>query len=105
MLNYETWAGKRKKKKKLTQQKPSRDPYMQIQYVKEIILNVLIAAFIMFWLVTHYYKPVVLMRIKFCVQSFPHELPIFLREYGSGIYRSDVYFIAKNLAEVCMPYS
>ncbi|KAL8617477.1 hypothetical protein ACOMHN_048115, partial [Nucella lapillus] len=34
------------------------------------------------------------------VNSFPQELWVFLREYGSGIYRSDVYFIAKNLAEL-----
>lgn len=33
------------------------------------------------------------------VNSFPHELPIFLREYGTGLYRTDTYFLAKNLAE------
>lgn len=36
------------------------------------------------------------------MQSFPNEMPIFLREYGSGLYRTDVYYLAKNLAEVMM---
>ncbi|KAK7111238.1 protein white-like [Littorina saxatilis] len=34
------------------------------------------------------------------VNSFPHELAIFMREYGSGLYRTDVYFLAKGLAEL-----
>lgn len=34
------------------------------------------------------------------VNSFPNEIAIFLREYGSGLYRTDVYFLAKNLAEL-----
>ncbi|KAL8603575.1 hypothetical protein ACOMHN_022527 [Nucella lapillus] len=34
------------------------------------------------------------------VNSFPNEITIFLREYGSGLYRTDVYFLAKNLAEL-----
>ncbi|PVD37705.1 hypothetical protein C0Q70_00305 [Pomacea canaliculata] len=33
--------------------------------------------------------------------SFPSEVPIFLREYGSGLYRVDVYFLSKILAECC----
>ena len=28
------------------------------------------------------------------------QLPIFLREHYNGMYRTDVYFIAKNIAEV-----
>ena len=38
--------------------------------------------------------------IVFYLQSFPHELPVFMREYGSGLYRTDAYFLAKTLAEV-----
>ncbi|XP_025094863.1 protein white-like [Pomacea canaliculata] len=34
------------------------------------------------------------------VNSFPSEVPIFLREYGSGLYRVDVYFLSKILAEL-----
>ncbi|KAK7507421.1 hypothetical protein BaRGS_00001356 [Batillaria attramentaria] len=33
------------------------------------------------------------------VNSFPNELGIFLREYGSGLYRTDVYYLAKSVAE------
>ena len=33
-------------------------------------------------------------------QTFPIEMPIFLREYGIGLYRVDVYFICKMIAEV-----
>ena len=28
------------------------------------------------------------------------ELPIFLREHFNGMYRTDVFFIAKNIAEL-----
>jgi len=35
-------------------------------------------------------------------QVFCQELPVFLREHCSGMYRVDAYFICKNLAEVCM---
>lgn len=34
------------------------------------------------------------------INLFPLELPIFLREYGSGLYGVDVYFICKNVAEL-----
>ncbi|KAJ8314084.1 hypothetical protein KUTeg_008645 [Tegillarca granosa] len=30
---------------------------------------------------------------------FPLELPIFLREYGSGLYGTDIYYLSKALAE------
>jgi ATP-binding cassette, subfamily G (WHITE), eye pigment precursor transporter len=33
------------------------------------------------------------------VQVFCAELPIFLREHKNGMYRTDVYFICKTLAE------
>lgn len=32
--------------------------------------------------------------------TFPIELPIFLREYGIGLYRVDVYFFCKMVAEL-----
>ncbi|KAK3582003.1 hypothetical protein CHS0354_030955 [Potamilus streckersoni] len=34
------------------------------------------------------------------VNAFPIELPIFLREYGIGLYRVDSYFLSKMLAEL-----
>lgn len=34
--------------------------------------------------------------------TFPIELPIFLREYGIGLYRVDVYFFSKMFAELPM---
>ncbi|KAL3831605.1 hypothetical protein ACJMK2_023342 [Sinanodonta woodiana] len=34
------------------------------------------------------------------VTTFPLELPIFLREYGIGLYRTDVYFLSKSLSEL-----
>ncbi|KAL4222302.1 ATPase [Mactra antiquata] len=34
------------------------------------------------------------------LNSFPLETPIFLREYGIGLYRVDVYFMSKCLAEL-----
>ncbi|XP_053393173.1 protein white-like isoform X2 [Mercenaria mercenaria] len=34
------------------------------------------------------------------LNSFPLETPIFLREYGIGLYRVDIYFICKSLAEL-----
>ncbi|KAH9524965.1 hypothetical protein Btru_028360 [Bulinus truncatus] len=34
------------------------------------------------------------------VNSFPVEMNIFLREYGSGLYRVDTYYVSKSIAEV-----
>ncbi|XP_060575749.1 protein white-like isoform X1 [Ruditapes philippinarum] len=34
------------------------------------------------------------------LNSFPLETPIFKREYGIGLYRVDIYFISKTLAEL-----
>ena len=33
-------------------------------------------------------------------QSFPLELGVFFREYGTGLYRADAYYLAKTIAEV-----
>lgn len=35
----------------------------------------------------------------YTVQVFCAELPIFLREHRNGMYRTDVYFLCKTLAE------
>ncbi|KAK6166710.1 hypothetical protein SNE40_023343 [Patella caerulea] len=34
------------------------------------------------------------------VNTFPIEVNIFLREYGSGLYRVDIYYLSKSLAEL-----
>ena len=34
------------------------------------------------------------------VNVFCMELPLFLREHHNGMYRTDVYFLTKNLAEM-----
>lgn len=34
------------------------------------------------------------------LNSFPLETPIFLREYGIGLYRVDVYFLCKSFSEL-----
>lgn len=34
------------------------------------------------------------------VNSFPLELSVFFREYGSGLYRADTYYLAKTIVEV-----
>ncbi|XP_052773368.1 protein white-like [Mya arenaria] len=34
------------------------------------------------------------------LNSFPIETPIFLREYGNGLYRVDVYFFCKSISEL-----
>ena len=34
------------------------------------------------------------------LQVFPVELPVFLREHKNGMYRTDVYYLAKTLSEV-----
>ncbi|XP_070566509.1 protein white-like [Ptychodera flava] len=36
------------------------------------------------------------------IQIFPLELPVFLREHFNGMYRTDIYFICKNLVD--LPY-
>ena len=34
------------------------------------------------------------------INVFCLELPLFLREHHNGMYRTDVYFLTKNLAEM-----
>ncbi|GFO40888.1 ATP-binding cassette sub-family g member [Plakobranchus ocellatus] len=34
------------------------------------------------------------------VNSFPIELAVFFREYGTGLYRSDCYYLAKTIVEI-----
>jgi len=34
------------------------------------------------------------------LQTFPTEFPVFKREHLDGMYRTDVYFICKTMADV-----
>lgn len=34
------------------------------------------------------------------IQVFPIEVPIFLREYGTGLYSVAVYYMSKTITEV-----
>ena len=40
------------------------------------------------------------MRSFIHLQVFPLEFPIFLREYGSGLYGVGIYYMSKTLVEV-----
>lgn len=33
------------------------------------------------------------------LQTFPPEYPVFLREHYDGMYRVDIYFLCKTMAE------
>lgn len=33
-------------------------------------------------------------------QTFSAEMPLFLREHWNGLYRTDIYFLTRNLVEL-----
>ena len=37
---------------------------------------------------------------NYVFQNFPLELPIFLREHGSGLYRVDTYYLSKSITDL-----
>jgi hypothetical protein len=39
-------------------------------------------------------------ELEFLAQVFCAEMPVFLREHHNGMYRVDVYFLCKTLAEM-----
>jgi len=39
------------------------------------------------------------------LQTFPTEFPVFLREHLDGLYRCDVYFFCRTMADVSRPTS
>ncbi|PVD37708.1 hypothetical protein C0Q70_00308 [Pomacea canaliculata] len=67
--------------------------YLRIKYDQRGVMNINGAIFL---LITN----ASFTSLFAVVNSFPNEMPIFLREYGSGLYRTDVYYLAKNLAEL-----
>lgn len=45
---------------------------------------------------------ILMVKLLICLQVFNGELQIFLREHRNGMYRTDVYFLCKSIAE--MPF-
>lgn len=45
-------------------------------------------------------KPIFTSTLQIDLQVFCTELPVFLREHKNGMYRTDVYFLCKTLAEM-----
>ncbi|XP_078703250.1 protein white-like [Branchiostoma floridae x Branchiostoma belcheri] len=69
--------------------------YLQIEYNQDGILNINGALFLML-------TNIAFSHIFSVINVFPAELPIFRREHGNGMYRTDVYFLCKTIAE--LPY-
>lgn len=67
--------------------------YLQIPYDQDGIQNI---GGVYFFLVTS----TSFANLQGVLFVFPIELPVFLREHKNGMYRSDVYYLAKTLAEV-----
>ncbi|XP_078572713.1 protein white-like [Branchiostoma floridae x Branchiostoma japonicum] len=69
--------------------------YLRIEYNQDGILNINGALFLML-------TNIAFSHIFSVINVFPAELPIFRREHGNGMYRTDVYFLCKTIAE--LPY-
>ncbi|XP_078378566.1 protein white-like isoform X2 [Oculina patagonica] len=67
--------------------------YLQIPYDQDGIQNI---AGVYFFLVTS----ASFNSLQGVIFVFPFELPVFLREHKNGMYRTDVYYLAKTLSEV-----
>ncbi|RDD44667.1 Protein white [Trichoplax sp. H2] len=69
--------------------------YLQVKYDQDALQNV---AGAIFFIVANSSMGYVFSVL----QTFPLELPVFLREHRNGMYRTDVYYICKTMVE--MPY-
>jgi len=67
--------------------------YLQIPYDQDGIQNI---SGVYFFLVTS----TSFSSLQGVIFVFPIELPVFLREHKNGMYRTDVYYLAKTLAEI-----
>lgn len=67
--------------------------YLQIPYDQDGIQNI---SGVYFFLVTS----ASFTSLQGVIFVFPVELPVFLREHKNGMYRTDVYYLAKTLAEI-----
>ncbi|RMX58452.1 hypothetical protein pdam_00022053 [Pocillopora damicornis] len=67
--------------------------YLQIPYDQDGIQNI---AGVYFFLVTS----TSFSNLQGVLFVFPVELPVFIREHKNGMYRTDVYYLAKTLSEV-----
>ncbi|XP_078378564.1 protein white-like isoform X2 [Oculina patagonica] len=67
--------------------------YLQIPYDQDGIQNI---GGVYFFLVTS----TSFSSLQGVIFVFPVELPVFLREHKNGMYRTDVYYLAKTLSEI-----
>lgn len=67
--------------------------YLQIPYDQDGVQNI---AGVFFFLVTSSSFS----SLQGVIFVFPVELPVFLREHKNGMYRTDVYYLAKTLSEI-----
>ncbi|KAL5007661.1 hypothetical protein ScPMuIL_016467 [Solemya velum] len=67
--------------------------YLQQDYTQEGVMNINGALFLFLNFMTFN-------SLFATINVFPQELPVFLREHGSGIYRTDIYFISKTLCDI-----
>ncbi|KAJ7318627.1 ATPase [Desmophyllum pertusum] len=67
--------------------------YLQIPYDQDGIQNI---GGVYFFIVTS----TSFSSLQGVIFVFPVELPVFLREHKNGMYRTDVYYLAKTLAEI-----
>uniref|UniRef100_T1K7T0 ABC transporter domain-containing protein n=1 Tax=Tetranychus urticae TaxID=32264 RepID=T1K7T0_TETUR len=67
--------------------------YLRQEYNQESIMNITGALFMI--LINNTITPAVSVVNTFC-----HELPVFVREHNSGLYRVNVYFLCKTIAEL-----
>ncbi|XP_052810071.1 protein white-like isoform X2 [Mya arenaria] len=67
--------------------------YLQLDINQEGVMNINGVLFLMLTNMTF-------SNVFGVLNSFPLEMPIFLREYGIGLYRVDIYFLCKTFAEL-----
>ncbi|XP_046846390.1 protein white-like isoform X2 [Xenia sp. Carnegie-2017] len=67
--------------------------YLRLSYNQENIQNF---AGLLFFIVTN----LSFASLQGVIFVFPVEVPVFLREHKSGMYRTDTYYLAKTMAEV-----
>jgi ABC-type multidrug transport system permease subunit len=67
--------------------------YLQVSYDARRLQNI---AGVIFFVVTNSS----LVSLFAVIQTFPMEMPVFLREHGSRLYRTELYFMTKHLSDV-----
>ncbi len=67
--------------------------YLDQDYNQQGVINIGGAMFLVLTAVTYVYQFTV-------INTFCLELPVFLREHHNGVYRVEIYYITKQLAEL-----